>query len=180
MEERYFDSYIDFGDYLYELAKEKGKDVAAVANYEEAVEIIKWLISHDDVQISDIEVHSSTWAGYDKEFYISITPDLVVYVEPVYIKSSPDSDEYDRLLQSDTDVIFFSGDANYKIVKHCNYEEAYEFIIGENDDYKDECGDCSYDCSNCPKDETDNKNFRVHTITISRKDIPSAFLDLWF
>ena len=32
MEERYFNSYIDFGDYLYELAKEKGKDVTAVAN----------------------------------------------------------------------------------------------------------------------------------------------------
>ena len=180
MEERYFDNYIDFGDYMYELAKKEEKEVMAVVTYDEAVEIIKWLVSHDDVQISSLEIHPSDWDGYDKEFYITITSDLVVYVEPVYIKSDPDSYEYDKLLRSDTDIMFFSGDANCKIAKRCNYEKAYEFVIGESDDYEDECGDCSYDCSDCPKDKPDDKEFKVHTITISRKNIPSAWLDLWF
>lgn len=180
MEEKYFFNYIEFGDHMYELAKE-GNDVLAVATYDETIEIIKWLVSHDDVQIHNIEVYPYDWNHYDKEFYITITADLVVYVEPAYIKSNPNSDEYDKLLCPLANIIFFSGEANYKTVKGSCYDEAYEFVIGtKEDNLTDDCGDCSCDCSDCPKDKLNDKEFRVHTITISRKDVPSAWLDLWF
>lgn len=182
MEEKYFKSYIDLGNYMYELAKEKSKDVVAVATYEEAAEIIKWLVAHEDVQIKTLDLHSYEWEFYDKEFYLSITPDLEVYVEPVYLKSKTDSNEFDRLISAEADVIFYSGDANYKIAKQCSSDESYEFVIGEGSDDEDEtnCGECSYDCSNCPIGNKDNSKFRVHTVTISREGIPSALRDFLF
>lgn len=150
MEIRNFYDFDELGDYMYELASEESQVVTAVLLYEDAIELIKWLMLYDDVEIGSISIENEDYHGYDKEFYITLDTDLVLDVVPAYqLQTDKTAEGY---LPLESEVVFYGGDVSSKLALQNTYGNKYEIVI-ENY-YDDECGDCCGDCSNCPHSET--------------------------
>lgn len=151
MERRKFDNYAEFGNYIYELASYESQVVTAVLLYEDAVELIKWLMQYDDVTVGSINIENEDYHGYDKEFYITIDTDLVLDVMPAYqLSTDKDTEGY---LAIESDIVFYGGDVSSKLALQNTYGNKYELII-ENYDDEDECENCCEDCSNCSRRDT--------------------------
>lgn len=136
-----FNDYADLGEYLYNLADE-GKVASAVLFKKKLVNLLRWLIEYDEIDLCHIDIKDELVDGYSKEYYLTIDRDLSVFIEPVY------EDNTNDIIPCYSDVVLFDGEASSKIAIENDNCFQVEFNITDNDD---NCGDCCYDCSNCPK-----------------------------
>lgn len=151
MERKIFNDFAELGNHMYELASEKSQVVTAVLLYEDAIDLIKWLMLYDDVSVGSINVENEDYHGYDNEFYITLDTDLVLDVVPAYqLQTDKTAEGY---LTLESDVVLYGGDTSSKLATQNTYDNKYEIVIKNYDD-NNECGDCCGDCSNCYHRET--------------------------
>ena len=125
MERLEFNDIADLGNLLYELATEEESVVTAVLFYDEAQELLRWLMQYEDVDIGHIDFKHEDY-GYDGEYYITLDTDLFLDVKPVKKNSN-----YTCI---DTDALFLDGDANSKIaVINADFEFDASRGLCEND-----------------------------------------------
>lgn len=110
-----YSSYLNLAEQM--IADLKNADdldyVQAVGRYDFVQGLLDALIKcNDGMVIQNIELTTSEWDGYEKEFYISLSRDGI-NVEKAYNK------EADRYLNSEgASITYISEDANYGIVRH--------------------------------------------------------------
>ena len=124
---------------IYDSLKgEDFEDVAIIAKYEDARQIIKELICIG-YDISNIELHEVDWDNYDAEYIISLY-DNSIWCEPM-LKENGYIEEY-------SPVIYVLDNCSSKVIPYCKGKTVYEVTVGI-----DECEEC--DCSECAckKDE---------------------------
>ena len=63
-------------------AKAKGVDVSVVTDYENAKELIKYVLTMPDTYIVDIECNTPEWKGYDDPYTIALCADGGLFCEP--------------------------------------------------------------------------------------------------
>lgn len=148
MQNVYFEDYEDLArdiadkyDSINKL--EEYKDVAIIAKYEEARQIIKELmcIGYD---LHSIVIHDVEYDGYEAEYIISLYDDEL-WVEPMMRESG--------YITDDSPIMYVLGNCSSKVIPYCKGKVMFEVTVGE-----EEC-DCDECCGCCECD--DNKELDV-------------------
>lgn len=129
-----FDELYQFAEFFYDIA-DNGETVTAVLFYEDAKDLMLMLSDMDDVVLESIHIECEDYDGYGKEFYVTLTPEFELYIEPVY--------DGDEIKECYSDAIFYIGEANSKIAIENECDNKYEIELN------DECDDCCEDCGSC-------------------------------
>ena len=95
--------------------------IVATVFYDDAIELIKYILKDDDIKISILDISPFNLNGYNREYYVSISEDYEFAVEPAFSEG--------RYLDTMADVILIDGDARYNIVKKNKDSECVELII---------------------------------------------------
>ena len=169
MKNLYFDDFedlaCDIADTYDSLKCEDFEDVAIIAKYEEARQIIKELICIG-YDISNIELHEVDWDNYDAEYIISLY-DNSIWCEPM-LRENGYIEEY-------SPVIYVLDNCSSKVISYCKGKTVYEVTVGD-----DEC-DC--DCSECAckKDEkptttsTKSATYKINNKEVSKEEFDKEF-----
>ena len=136
MKNIYFDDFedlaCDIADKFDSLDGEDFEDVAIIAKYEEARQIIKELlcIGYD---IHSINVIDEEYGEYDAEYIISLYDDEV-WCEPMLREN-----EY---ITDDSPVMYILDNCSSKVIPYCRGKIVYEVTVGVDEDDECECDDC--------------------------------------
>ena len=115
---------------MYELAVEEHKYVVAALFYDDAAELLKELLCIEDIEAGDIDLERWDMNHYGDEYYVSLTDDLQVAVEPAL-------NEDGRYLGTECDILYVDRDADSGIIQDLEGTDCYMVNIGL---YKDD--DC--------------------------------------
>lgn len=144
MKTLYFDDFEDFScavaDTYDALDCEDFEDVAIIAKYEEARQIIKELLCLG-YEIHSIELNDPEFDGYDEEYIISLCntgDDGDIWCEPMVREGNYITDE--------SSIIYVLDNCSSEVLKHLDSECIFE--VGIDDEYG--CDEC--ECA-CKKDE---------------------------
>lgn len=146
-----FNDIAELSAFMYNSAKAQTVVIAAVCFFDRASELIKELLSYSDVEIGSIKIEHEDYSGYDKELYVTLDSDLILDVFPAYLPESGSAEE--GYIDIVADVIIYDGDTNSRIAIQSECQNKCELDL-----QVDDCGDCCYDCSNCPLHKTRNEH----------------------
>lgn len=142
MDKLKFADYTEFGNYIYQLAKEDGYSVTAILFSDEIVELLKWILLYDDINVGKINIEQDDCDEYRRDYYITVNNDLTIDVLPAYTYDTEKT--YNEI---NSDIVFYNKNIDSNIATTNNYSTNYEFII---DNKSNKCGDCCEDCNICP------------------------------
>ena len=133
MKNLYFDDFEDFSCAVadtYDALDYDEEDVAIIAKYEEARQIIKELlcIGYD---IHSLEIHDELWESYDAEYVISLY-DNSIWCEPMLRENG--------YIDEDAPVIYVLDNCSSKVIPYCKGKIVYEVTVGDDDECS--CDDC--------------------------------------
>ena len=143
MKNLYFDDFEDFSCAVadtYDALDYDEEDVAIIAKYEEARQIIKELacIGYD---LHSIDIDDEV-DGYNAEYIITLY-DNEIFCEPMLREKG--------YITDDSPVMYILDNCSSKVIPYCKGKTVYEVSVGKDDD---EC-DCD-DCDECEKGFTIN------------------------
>lgn len=133
-------------------------DIAIIAKYEEARQIIKELLCMG-CDIKSVNIHDAEWDGYDDEYIVSVTSiddEYEVWCEPFLRESG--------YITDDSKVTYILDNCSSKVMSHCEGETVYEVNVGDESDCDDECCcDCrNKDVNNKPVSTTSKETYKVN------------------
>lgn len=134
MEKLVFEDYTSLVDRMFEVA-EKGDTAYAICFLDDAVEVMRELLKHDETSIGGINIAQENYNGYAKEYYVSVDGNMIVDVEPAWHEAN----EYHKegYYWFDAEKIFIVGEANSAIIKNVDKSKCYEIefkLFDDNDD----------------------------------------------
>ena len=142
MKNLYFEDFedlaCDIADTYDSLKCEDFEDVAIIAKYEEARQIIKELICIG-YDIHSLEIHDELWENYDAEFIISLY-DNKLWCEPMLREKG--------YIDEESPVIYVLDNCSSKVIPYCKGKTVYEVTVGDDECSCDDCSECA-----CKKDE---------------------------
>lgn len=92
---------------MYSLAYNQEKYVVAVLFYDDAAALVKELLCIDEVEAADIDLEMPECSYYEDEYYVALTDDLQLSVEPAY--------QDGKYLDPECDVMFIDEEADEHI-----------------------------------------------------------------
>ena len=143
MKNLYFDDFEDLACDIadnFDMVKDDFGDIAIIAKYEEAKEIITEL-SCIGYSLESIRMSRPEWENYHDEYLISLNNDGIWCEE---MKSDG------KYLTDESTIIYILDNCSSKVIPYCKGKIVYEVTVSIDDDDEDEC-DCS-ECA-CKKDE---------------------------
>lgn len=164
MEKKQYENIMEFCEDLtdtYECLHEDNMGVSVLAKYEEAKEIISFLCMFD-YDIHSIEIESPDWDGYDDEYIISLTDDLI------FCEKNKRNGIY---IYSESDYMFVFDDCNSKCLEKISANEIYEVSIFDEDEeffeFEDEDEDDYFE-NDCDYNVSIDDNDDMHGFTMTR------------
>ncbi len=166
MKNLYFDDFEDFScavaDTYDALDGEDFEDVAIIAKYEEARQIIKELLCLG-YDIHSLEIHDELWENYDAEFIISLY-DNKLWCEPMLREKG--------YIDEESPVIYVLDNCSSKIIPYCKGKTVYEVTVGDDECSCDDCSECA-----CKKDEKPTTTSTKSTYKINNKEVSKEEFD---
>ena len=150
MKNLYFDDFEEFActvaDTYDSLKGEDYEDVAIIAKYEEARQIIKELlcIGYD---IHSINVIDEEYGEYDAEYIISL------YDDEIWCEQMLRENGY---ITDDSPVMYILDNCSSKVIPYCKGKNVFEVTVGEDDCDCDECEGYTINGKPATKEEFDN------------------------
>lgn len=126
MKNLYFDDFEEFSCAIadtYDALDYDEEDVAIIAKYEEARQIIKELLCLG-YDINSLEIHDELWENYDAEYVISLY-DNSIWCEPMLRENG--------YIEDDSPVIYILDNCSSKVIPYCKGKTVYEVSVGEDD-----------------------------------------------
>lgn len=169
MEKLHFD---DFEDFVIEVTEnydaikdnDEGNDVAIIAKYEEATEIIENLIQYG-YKIEEIHIDIPEYGGYEDEYIISLcnVNGSDIWCEPMKREN--------RYLNNDSAVIYVMDNCSSTALKHLDSEAIFEVSVGEEDedDYE-----CMCECDHCVNHPETSVSYYVNGKKTSEEEYDKA------
>ena len=144
MKNLYFDDFEDFSCVIadtYDALDYDEEDVAIIAKYEEARQIVKELacIGYD---LHSIDIDDE-FDGYNAEYIITLY-DNEIFCEPMLREKG--------YITDDSPVMYILDNCSSKVIPYCKGKNVYEVTVG---DYECGCNDCD-ECDECDKGFTIN------------------------
>ena len=134
MKNLYFDDFEDFSCVIadtYDALDYDEEDVAIIAKYEEARQIIKELLCLGyDLHSIDID---DEFDGYNAEYIITLY-DNEIFCEPMLREN-----EY---ITDDSPVMYILDNCSSKVIPYCKGKTVYEVSVGDDECGCNECDDC--------------------------------------
>ena len=124
-----FPDYSSMALYIYEKAKE-GKYVYTALFYDDAKEILKELSLFEDTEFEFIELRDPDWAGYTREFYLILDPQMHISCEEAWLEANEYHDACYCRFGDDDVVALIDGDASSLILDAAG---TYKCIIASAD-----------------------------------------------
>lgn len=126
-----FNRYEEIVEQMLDIASE-GEVVYTICFLDDAIGIMRQLLSHDETTIGGINIAQEEYAGYDKEYFVSIDGDYIVDVEPAWHEDN----EYHKAgyLGFDAEKVFVVGDANSAVIKCIDKDKCTEIEFDFSDD----------------------------------------------
>ena len=149
MKNLYFDDFEDLActvaDTYDSLKGEDYEDVAIIAKYEEARQIIKELlcIGYD---IHSINIIDEEYGEYDAEYIISI------YDDEIWCEQMLRENGY---ITDDSPVMYILDNCSSKVIPYCKGKNVFEVTVGEDDCDCDECEGYTVNGEPATKEEFD-------------------------
>ena len=143
MNNLYFDDFEDFACAVadtYDALDYNEEDIAIIAKYEEAKEIISEL-SCIGYSLESIRMSRPEWENYHEEYLISLNNDGI-WCEPMKLDG--------KYLTDESTITYILDNCSSKVIPCCKGKNVYEVTVGIDEDDCD-CDDCS-ECA-CKKDE---------------------------
>lgn len=134
MKKKVFEDYTDLSEYMYEKAND-GINITATLFFEDATSLIKALLLNDDIVIGGINIAQEEYAGYSKEYYITLSDDLTLDVTPAHNGK--------LYLNAEPDMMLIHGDASSSIIRDVDDDICREIYIGSEID--DETAESEFD-----------------------------------
>lgn len=112
MEKIIFNSYDELASHMFDIANDDGT-AYAILFFDDAVQLIKSLLSDDRTTIGGVDIASEEYKGYTKEYFVSLDNEYIVDVQPAW------SDECKEpgYLWFDAEKVYVIGDANSSVIK---------------------------------------------------------------
>ena len=170
MRNLYFDDFedlaCDIADTYDVLDYDEEEDIAIIAKYEEARQIIKELLCLG-YDLHSVEIHDDLWENYDAEYVISLY-DNSIWCEPM-LRENGYIEEY-------APVIYVLDNCSSKVIPYCKGKNVYEVTVGID---ACECDEC--ECA-CKKDEkhttaSSTKSTTKSTYKINNKEVSKEEFD---
>ena len=137
MKNLYFDDFEDLACDIadkFDMVKDDFGDIAIIAKYEEAKEIIAEL-SCIGYSLESIRMSRPEWENYHDEYLISLNNDGIWCEE---MKSDG------KYLPDESTITYILDNCSSKVIPYCKGKIVFEVTVGINED--DEC-----DCSECAR-----------------------------
>ena len=130
----YFDDFEDFSCVIadtYDALDYDEEDVAVVAKYEEARQIVKELacIGYD---LHSIDIDDE-FDGYNAEYIITLY-DNEIFCEPMLREKG--------YITDDSPVMYILDNCSSKVIPYCKGKTVYEVSVGDDDCNCDDCEEC--------------------------------------
>ena len=168
MENLYFDDFEEFACDVsdkYDLVKnsEEYDDVAVVAKYEEARQIVKELacIGYD---LHSIDIDDE-FDGYNAEYIITLY-DNEIFCEPMLREKG--------YITDDSPVIYVLDNCSSKVIPYCKGKTVYEVTVGDDDCSCDEC-ECTYKKDEKPSANTAKSTYKINNKEVSKKEFDKKY-----
>lgn len=172
MRNLYFDNFEDLAcsvaDTYDSLKGEDFEDVAIVAKYDEARQIIKELLCLG-YDIHSLEIHDDLWENYEAEYVVSLY-DNSVWCEPMLREKG--------YIDEDAPVIYVLDNCSSKVIPYCKGNNVFEVSIGVEECDCDEC-----ECA-CQKDEkpattsTSKSTYKVNGKEVTKEEFNAAMSEI--
>ena len=167
MKNLYFENYEDFAcavaDTYDSLKCEDFEDVAIIAKYEEARQIIKELLCLG-YDIHSLEIHDELWENYNSEFIISLY-DNELWCEPMLREKG--------YIDEESPVIYVLNNCSSKVIPYCKGKVVYEVSVGDDEDGWD-CSECV-----CKKDEkpitTSKESYFINGKSVDKSEFDKKY-----
>ena len=168
MKNIYFDDFedlaCDIADAYDSLKCEDFEDVAIIAKYEEARQIIKELICIG-YDIHSLEIHDELWENYNSEFIISLY-DNELWCEPMLRENG--------YIDEESPVIYVLDNCSSKVIPYCKGKTVYEVTVGDDDCSCDEC-ECTYKKDEKPTANTAKSTYKINNKEVSKKEFDKKY-----
>ena len=171
MKNLYFDDFedlaCDIADTYDTLNYDEEEDIAIIAKYEEARQIIKQLLCLG-YDLHSVEIHDDLWENYDAEYVISLY-DNSIWCEPM-LRENEYIEEY-------APVIYVLDNCSSKVIPYCKGKNVYEVTVGIGDD---ECSCDECECA-CKKDEkattttTSKSTYKINNKEVSKEEFDKKY-----
>ncbi len=115
-----FKTHEDYAEYICRAAA-AGKDITAVAFFDDVVKIIKELARYEDVIITDLEIARKDINGYTDEYCITLTSEKELFVEP--------AQRHGRYLNSAADIFVLPENVNEDIYDNIRADTYFKAVI---------------------------------------------------
>ena len=172
MKNLYFDDFEDFSCTVadtYDALDYDEEDVAIIAKYEEARQIVKELacIGYD---LHSIDIDDE-FDGYNAEYIITLY-DNEIFCEPMLRENG--------YLTDDSPVMYILDNCSSKVIPYCKGKNVFEVTVGEDDCDCDECEGYTVNGEPVTKEEFDSyvsqfKNGEKPTTTSSATTTKSTY-----
>lgn len=171
MKNLYFDNFedlaCDIADTYDSLKCEDFEDVAIIAKYEEARQIIKELLCLG-YDIHSLEIHDELWENYNSEFIISLY-DNELWCEPMLREKG--------YIDEESPVIYVLNNCSSKVIPYCKGKVVYEVSVGDDEDeYDCDCSECA--CKKDEKSTTASTTYRVNGKEVDKETYEKALNEL--
>ena len=164
MKNIYFDDFEDFSCAVvdtYDALDYDEEDVAIIAKYEEAKEIISEL-SCIGYSLESIRMSRPEWENYHEEYLISLNNDGI-WREPMKLDG--------KYLTDESTITYILDNCSSKVIPYCKGNIIFEVTVGIDEDDECDCSECA-----CKKDEkpattsTSNSVYKVNGKEVSKKE----------
>ena len=169
MKNLYFDDFEDLACDIadkFDMVKDDFGDIAIIAKYEEAKEIIAEL-SCIGYSLESIRMSRPEWENYHEEYLISLNNDGIWCEE---MKSDG------KYLTDESTITYILDNCSSKVIPYCKGKIVYEVTVGVDEDDKCDCSEFA-----CKKDEkpttTSTTDSKSATYKINNKEVSKEEFD---
>lgn len=114
MEMLTFSSISKLAEYMMNRVADK-EFIVATLFFDKAIELMRCLIGYKEIHIGSIDISDFEYTGYLDEYYISLTDDYTLCIEPALANN--------KYLRTDASLMLIDGDAKHSIVDtNCDSE----------------------------------------------------------
>lgn len=173
-----FEYIEEFVDYVIDEAEnDEDNFVTVIAKFDEAKEILKDVMTYDDVNFESLQIESPIMDNYFDEFVLSLwMNDGVLEIGCEKLKN--EDGEYTN---PGGDVVFLFDDCSSKIIPLCDGSELYFVNTDDECDCDEEC-DCKCPCD-CHKEEkeiapTEKSHYSVNGKPVSKQEFDKKYTEL--
>jgi len=139
-----FNNFTQICEYIYNLSEESEQEICVVMFKSDILQLLKKFMEYSDISCEHIDIQDTIRDDYDKEYYLIFYPNCVIDLEPVYQDC--------QITFACSDIVLLGEDVNSLIAMANDEIKQFEIIINKSE--CDDCGDCCYDCTQCPKSYT--------------------------